>query len=315
MKTVFMGSAEFGIGALEMLLSRHEVAAVVSTPARPKGRGLKLVDSPAAEFARKRNIKPVLTPENLLDEEFIESLKSLKPDIFVVVAFRILPKKVYSIPEFGTLNIHASLLPRFRGAAPIHRAIEMGERETGVTVFRIDEHIDTGEIIAQSSTLIGDTETTPQLYERLSRMGVETLQKAMDDLAGGRAKPYVQDGSLASRAPKLFKEEGRINWSLSAQSIFNKIRAFKPFPGTYTFFDDGKRLGIEWGIALPPGQSGGGQPQSLPGVIIGASGDYIDVQCGEGVLRISKVKPEGRAAMDVRAFLLGNAVTKGTILF
>ena len=315
MKTVFMGSAEFGIPTLEMLLSRHEVAAVVSTPPRPKGRGLKLFDSPVAEFAKKRDIKPVLTPENLLDEEFIEKLKSLKPDIFVVVAFRLLPEKVYSIPEFGTVNIHASLLPRFRGAAPIHRAIEAGERETGVTVFRIDEHIDTGEIIAQSKTLIGDTETTPLLYERLSRMGVETLQKAMDELAGGRAKPYIQNSSLASRAPKLSKEEGHINWNLSAQNIFNKIRAFKPFPAAYAFLDDGKRLGIEWGMALPPEQSGYGQSQSLPGTIIGVSADHIDVQCGDGVLRISKVKPEGRAAMDVRAFLLGTAINRGNILF
>ena len=314
MKTVFMGSAEFGIPALEMLLSHHEVAAVVSTPAKPKGRGLKLFDSPVTEFAKKHNISPILTPENLRDDEFIEKLKSLNADIFVVVAFRILPKIVYSIPKFGTVNIHAALLPRFRGAAPIHRAIEAGERETGVTVFRIDEGIDTGEIIAQSSTPIGETETTPQLYERLSRMGVETLQKAIDDLSKGKAKTFVQDSAAATKAPKLSREEGHINWNLSAQSIFNKIRAFKPFPGAYTFLDDGKRLGIEWGMVLSSKESGGGHPESLPGTVINVSKDNIDIQCGNGVLRVSKVKPEGRAAMDVSAFLLGNALNRGTIL-
>ncbi|MCL2689175.1 MAG: methionyl-tRNA formyltransferase [Chitinispirillia bacterium] len=314
MKTVFMGSAEFGIGALEMLLAHHEVAAVVSTPAKPKGRGLKLFDSPVTEFAKKHNISPILTPENLRDDEFIEKLKSLNADIFVVVAFRILPKAVYSIPKFGTVNIHAALLPRFRGAAPIHRAIEAGERETGVTVFRIDEGIDTGEIIAQVSTPIGDTETTPRLYERLSRMGVETLQKAIDDLSSGKAKTFVQESTAATKAPKLSREEGRINWNLCAQSIFNKIRAFKPFPGTYTFLDDGKRLGIEWGTVLSSKESGGDQSESLPGTIINVSKDHIDIRCGDGVLRISKVKPEGRAAMDVSAFLLGNALSRGTIL-
>ncbi|MDR0307611.1 MAG: methionyl-tRNA formyltransferase [Chitinispirillales bacterium] len=321
MKTVFMGSAEFGIPALEMLLSHHEVAAVVSTPARPRGRGLKRIDSPIAEFAKSSG-KLVLTPENLLDGEFIQKLKSMEPDLFVVVAFRILPEEVYSIPTFGTVNIHASLLPRFRGAAPIHRAVEAGERETGVTVFRIDEGIDTGEIIAQANAPVGELETTPQLYERLSRIGADTLQKAMDDLANGRSAPFAQDSSAATRAPKLKRAEGHVDWNLPAQNIFNKIRAFKPFPGTYAFLD-GKRIGIEWGVVYKneegsregcPCCDTGRKPESQPGTIISAQGDHIDVQCGEGVLRILKVKPEGRSAMDVRAFLLGTAIPSGTLL-
>jgi methionyl-tRNA formyltransferase len=340
MKIVFMGSAEFGIPAMEMLLGRHGVAAVVSAPARPKGRGLKLFDSPITEWAKGRGIGPVLTPEDLRDPGFIRELSSFRADLFVVVAFKILHRDVYSIPKFGTVNIHASLLPRYRGAAPIHRAIEAGERETGVTIFRIDDGIDTGEIIAQNKISIGDNETTPELYERLSLLGAESLREAIDKLADGNAAPIPQDPAGATRAPKLSRQEGRIDWNLPAVSIFNKIRAFKPFPGTY-FFIGGKKINVEWGEVvrdemtdsqcrggiLPPAAppvspvssayNGGILPPVFPvppGTVLTAKGDHIDVQCGGGVLRITKVKPEGRPAMDARAFLAGHNLTEGITL-
>jgi methionyl-tRNA formyltransferase len=305
-----MGSAEFGLPALKMLLEQHDVAAIVTTPPRPKGRGLKLFDSPVAEFAKFQNVGPVLTPENLRDDEFISRLKSFAPDLFVVVAFRILPKEVFTIPKHGTVNIHASMLPRYRGAAPIHRAIEAGDAETGVTVFRIDEGVDTGEIILQSKVSINDTETTPELYERLSLLGADVLRESLDMLAGGNVSTLVQQPAGATRAPKLSRQEGRIDWNLPAPAIFNKIRAFKPFPGTY-FFINGKRINVEWGIfiadAAPLGAS--------PGTVLNARGDYIDVQCGnDTILRISKIKPEGRPVMDVRAFLLGHTIPEGTAL-
>jgi methionyl-tRNA formyltransferase len=304
-----MGSAEFGLPALEMLLACHEVAAVVSTPARPKGRGLKLFDSPITEFAKSRKIGQILTPENLLDPEFISQLEQVQADLFVVVAFRILPREVYTIPTHGTVNIHASLLPRYRGAAPIHRAIEAGERETGVTVFRIDDGVDTGEIILRCETPIGGRETTPELYGRLSLMGADVLRSAIDGLAGGDARTLSQDGAEATRAPKLSRQEGHIDWSLSASAIFNKIRAFKPFPGTY-FFVNGKRINAEW--AEPVDTTAGAA--AAPGTVLAAKGDCIDVRCGDGILRITKVKPEGRPAMDVRAFLLGHSIAEGTAL-
>ncbi|MDR2693260.1 MAG: methionyl-tRNA formyltransferase [Chitinispirillales bacterium] len=310
MKIVFMGSAEFGLPALGDLLTRHRVAAVVSAPTRPKGRGLKLVDTPVAEYVKKGASALLLTPEDVAAPQFVDKLTAFGADLFVVIAFRILPKAVFSIPKLGTLNVHASLLPRYRGAAPIHRAIEAGETETGVTVFRIDDGVDTGDIIIQKKTPIGGQETTPELYRRLSVMGAVALLEAINAVENGKAVPIRQDQKGATAAPKLSKEEGRVNWRLPVEAVFNKIRAHIPFPGSY-FFINGKRINIEWGIA-----SGGGgtNPPPPPGTILIANGDYIDVQCGTGALRITRVKPEGRQAMDVHSFLLGHEVIEGTVL-
>jgi methionyl-tRNA formyltransferase len=311
MKIVFMGSAEFGLPALGELLSRHSVAAVVSAPARPKGRGLKVVDTPIADYVKKGGASvPLLTPDDVAAPRFIKELTAFDADLFVVVAFRILPKSVFSIPKFGTLNVHASLLPRYRGAAPIHRAIEAGEAETGVTVFRIDEGVDTGEIITQKKTPIGAQETTPELYKRLSEMGAAALLEAIDALESGKAAPVKQHNAEATPAPKLSKEEGRVDWRLPVEGVFNKLRAHIPFPGSY-FFLNGKRVNIEWGVA-----SGGGgtNPPPPPGTILIAEGDYIDIQCGTGALRVTKVKPEGKQSMDVHSFLLGHEVIEGTVL-
>ena len=310
MKIVFMGSAEFGLPSLGELLARHRVAAAVSAPARPKGRGLKLVDTPVAAYVKKAASVPLLTPEDVAAPQFIDKLTAFGADLFVVVAFRILPKAVFSIPKMGTLNVHASLLPRYRGAAPIHRAIEAGETETGVTVFRIDEGVDTGEIITQKKTPIDGQETAPELYQRLSVMGAAALMEAIDALESGKAAPVRQDGAEATKAPKLTKEEGRVDWRLPVNEVFNRIRAHKPFPGSY-FFLNGKRINIEWGMV-----SGGGgtNPPPPTGTVLIARGDCIDVQCGIGALRITKVKPEGRQTMDVHSFLLGHEVLEGTVL-
>jgi methionyl-tRNA formyltransferase len=311
MKIVFMGSAEFGLPALGELLSRHNVAAVVTAPARPKGRGLRLVDTPVADYVKKGGASvPLLTPEDVAAPQFVKELAAFDADLFVVVAFRILPKAVFSIPKHGTLNVHASLLPRYRGAAPIHRAIEAGETETGVTVFRIDDGVDTGEILMQKKTHIEAQEATPELYQRLSVMGAAALIETIDAIESGKAAPVKQNDSEATPAPKLTKEEGRVDWRPPVEVVFNKVRAHKPFPGSY-FVLNGKRINIEWGIA-----SGGGgtNPPPPPGTILIAENDYIDVQCGTGALRITKVKPEGRQAMDVRSFLQGHEVVEGTVL-
>ncbi|MFP4163936.1 MAG: methionyl-tRNA formyltransferase [Chitinispirillaceae bacterium] len=308
MKIVFMGSAEFGIPALEQIMKDHTVAAVVSTPPRRKGRGLKLFDSPVSTFAQNHNLHPVLTPENLKSPDFIAQLKSFNADLFVVVAFRILPREIFTIPCLGTLNIHASLLPRYRGAAPIQRAIEAGERETGITIFRIDEGIDTGEILAQKSTPIDPSETTPLLYERLCHMGAELLGETLNRIGSEDIRPLEQNPHQATKAPKLRREEAHIDWNLDAQSIFNKIRAFRPFPGTYALIGD-SRLGIEW--ASPVDQD---CDDASPGSICRVSREFFDVQCGKGLLRVSKVKPEGRKTMEVRAFLLGTKLSEGTLL-
>lgn len=307
MRIVFLGSADFGIPSLEKLIELHTVVGIVSTPARPQGRGLHYIDSPVTRYAKEHDLKPIITTDDFKSEQLISSLASLKADLFVVVAFRILPKAIFALPPLGTLNIHASLLPKFRGPAPIQRAIEAGEKETGVSVFRLDEGIDTGEILLQKRISIGEEETTPELYQRLSIAGSEALMEAIGALESGQINPLKQDNSLASKAPKLKKEEAQINWELSSEQIFNKMRAFKPFPGTFTLFN-GKRLGIQWAQKL------NGKTGNHAGTVICVTRDYFDVQCGVGILRVLKVKPEGRKEMDVRDFLAGTEIKEKTVL-
>lgn len=307
MKIVFMGSSEFGIPALTELLKKHTIVGIVSTPPRPQGRGLKLVDSPISTFAVQQGIHPVIKPEKLKSENLHEELLALQADLFVVVAFKILPRSIFSLPPWGTINIHASLLPRYRGPAPIQRAIEAGEKETGITIFRIDEGIDTGEILLKKSIPISSIETTPELFQRLSIEGAQMLIEAIDNIEKKPGMAIPQENALSSKAPKLTKEEAHVNWSNSATVIFNKIRAFKPFPGTYCFLDK-KRLGIDWALVINETATG------MNGNICKIDQEYFDVQCNPGILRILRVKPEGRKVMNVHDFLLGNRLMEGKIL-
>jgi methionyl-tRNA formyltransferase len=307
MKIVFLGSADFGIPALNALLTHHDVIGVVSTPAKPQGRGLKLADSPITIFAQTHGIHSILKPDDLKSDELFKLLSSLHADLFVVVAFKILPKKLFSIPPCGTINIHASLLPKFRGPAPIQRAIEAGEKESGITIFKIDEGIDTGEVLLRKTVPIGPEVTTPQLYETLSFTGAEMLIEAIDNLERGAGNFDPQVHSLSSKAPKLSKEEAHIKWSESAATIFNKIRAFKPFPGTYSILD-GKRLGIDWAVVIDNSVYGS------CGTIINVTDNFFDVYCSPGILRILRVKPEGRKVMDVHDYLLGSCLVEGKLL-
>jgi methionyl-tRNA formyltransferase len=304
MNVVFFGSSDFGVPALSGLLRGHRIRAVVSTPAKPGGRGLRMVESPVAAFARDHGLTPLLTPEDLNDGYFRRELVLLGADLFVVVAFRLLPGAVFSLPPLGTVNIHASLLPKYRGPAPIQRAIEAGEHETGVTVFKIDEGVDTGGILLQKRTTIGEHETSVELSRRLSLSGGELLAEALEGLAVGTLRPVPQDGTLASRAPRLAKSEAHIDWGLSATLINNKIRAFKPFPGTYAVLE-GRRLGIE--RAEPVDRSGPGEP----GAVTEIGADYLDIRCRKGTLRVREVKPENRKSMAVRDFLLGHRIAEG----
>jgi methionyl-tRNA formyltransferase len=301
-----MGSADFGIPALEGLVARHTVRAVVTTPAKPQGRGLHVRESPVAVFARERGIGPILIADDLKSPEFAASLAAFKADMFVVVAFRILPEALFSIPPLGTVNIHASLLPKFRGPAPIQRAIEAGEQETGITVFRIDAGIDTGHILLQKQLSIGPVETAPELYVRLGTLGAEGLLEVLDKMESGALPAIAQRGS-AIHAPKLKKAEAQIDWHQPARTIFNKIRAFKPFPGTYTFLDN-RRLSIEWAEALDAGSAG------EAGVVKNISENGFDISCSPGLLRVLEVKPEGRRKMSAHEFLLGNKLAEGTRL-
>lgn len=307
MRVVFMGSAEFGIPALVALhKSGHEICSIISTPSAEKGRGLKLSESAVVMFARQQGLYPVETPQSLKNEEFEERLKSLHADIFVVVAFRILPEKIFRIPPLGTYNIHASLLPRYRGPAPIQRAIAAGETETGITIFRIDRGVDTGNILLQKKVSIGESETAPQLSERLSHLGAEALMDAIGLIQNNRVVFHEQDHTAACPAPKLVKAEGKIQWNMHSRSLFNMIRAFKPFPGTFTFLD-GIRISIEWGVPLDDEKT-----TFETGAVCGITHEGFDVQCRESRLRVLSVKPEGKKIMSACDFLNGWRIRIGT---
>lgn len=309
MKIVFLGSADFGVPALKRIIdSKHRIAGIVTTPARPKGRGLKLAKSAVADFAELNGLTPVFSPENLRDEKFIENLKALEADLFIVIAYKILPEIVFDMPPRGTINAHASLLPQFRGPAPIHRALEAGKKETGVTVFRLDRGIDTGNILTQDSTFIAEDETTPELYRRLSAMAADQIMKSVEILEAGSEDYRSQDDSLATGAPKLKKSEGLINWSDSAVNIYNKIRAFKPFPGTFTTIN-GKKLGVEEArIDLSESCC------KSPGTITAIKKDSFTVVCGKGFLQVFSVKPEGKNRMSVKDYLNGKSLNEGELL-
>ncbi len=303
-----MGSSDFGIPALSSLISQnYNIAGIVTTPPRHKGRGLKIEESPIATYAIQNRLKPVFKPENLKDKDFIRDISLLKADLFIVIAYRILPADIFELPPLGTINVHASLLPKYRGPAPIHRAIEAGEKETGVTVFRIDKGIDTGNVILQKSITIAESKTTPQLYDHLSKLGAEAIIETCELFKKDKISYYNQNNAEVTHAPKLKKSESLLNWDMTAQALFNRIKAFKPFPGTYTLLN-GNRLGIEW--AVPVDNSF----DSEKGIVCEISPDWFEVQCDNSRLRILEVKPAGKKRMPVKAFLLGTKLKKGTKL-
>lgn len=238
MRIVFMGTPEFAIPSLKILLeNNYKISAVVTSPDKPKGRGQKLDISPVKKFSMEKNLL-VLQPEKLNDPSFLSTLKNISPDLIVVVAFRILPPEVFKLPPLGTFNLHASLLPKYRGAAPINWAIIKGEKETGVTTFFLDEAVDTGNIILQARVPIGENETAGELHDKLAEIGAEIVFHTVRLIELGKAQPKPQDNSLASTAPKIFKEDCRINWNKPALEVHNFIRGLSPVPGAFTYFED-----------------------------------------------------------------------------
>ena len=238
MRIVFMGSPDFALPSLRKIAaSDHDIAAVVSNVDKRRGRREEPSPTPVKKEAQDMGL-PVITVENLDDPGFANRLKELQPDLFVVVAFRILPRHLLEIPSRGSVNLHASLLPRYRGAAPIHWAIMKGEKETGVSVFFLDEKVDTGAIIRQEKTPIGPNETTGDLYERLKNMGSEVLLEAIQDIEDGSYTLTEQDHEKATPAPKLYTEDCRVDFDRPAEEVHNKIRGLSPFPTAWAELDD-----------------------------------------------------------------------------
>ncbi len=248
-RIVYMGTPEFAIAGLRALLEKgHRVVAVITAPDRPAGRGRKLKLSPVKEFALERGL-PVLQPEKLRDQDFLNRLYSLKPDIQVVVAFRMLPRAVWSIPSLGTFNLHASLLPQYRGAAPINWAIIHGEERTGVTTFMIDEHIDTGDILLQREAPILESDNAGSLHDRLMELGAGLITETVEGLWKGTLTPRPQPGSegaVLKPAPKLFRDDCKLDWTLPAPAIRNRIRGLSPFPGAWSTLEyNGERKDVK----------------------------------------------------------------------
>jgi len=312
MTLVFMGTPEFALPSLETLWkSRHRLAAVVTAPDKPAGRGLRRQPSPVKHFAVENRI-PILQPDNLRDEKFIDQLRQFQADLFVVVAFRILPPEVFTLPPKGTINLHASLLPKYRGAAPIHWAIINGETETGVSTFFLGETVDTGDLILQERVPIGPEETAGELHDKLARVGAEVLLRTVDLIEAGKAPRQKQQGE-PTRAPKITPDACRIDWRKDSRSIFNLVRGLAPSPGAFTTLD-GKILKI-YRTYVDESAETAGVLQSWrpePGQVIDTGGGRkITVATGRGAISILDLQLEGRRRMTAEEFLRGHRVKVG----
>lgn len=308
LRIIFAGTPEFAAEALAALLnSRHEILAVYTQPDRPAGRGRKLKPSPVKQLALEHQL-PVFQPESLKTPESIEELRAHEADVMVVAAYGLLlPAEVLKLPRYGCLNIHASLLPRWRGAAPIQRAILAGDSETGITIMQMDAGLDTGAMLLKKSCGITMEDTSASLHDRLAELGAQAIVEALDQLPALKATP--QDESQVTYADKLSKTEARIDWHGSAEEIARQVRAYNPWPVAQTSVN-GQTLRI-W-AAEPQTQT----LEAAAGEVIRQDKHAIDIACGEGVLRISRLQPAGSKPMDVAAFLNGrpDMLTPGTQL-
>ena len=305
-RTVFMGTPEFAVPTLDVLLQAGlNLVGVYTQPDRPKGRGQALAAPPVKEMALLHNI-PVFQPQKLRAPEVVEELRALAPDLIVVVAFgQILPRSVLEIPRYGCMNVHASLLPKYRGAAPINQAIIDGETETGITTMLMDVGLDTGPMLLKRALSIGPDETAGELHDRLCVLGGETMAATLQLLLRGELHPQVQDDSQTCYAAMLKKEDGRINWSQSAQQIHNRIRGLAPWPGTYTFLH-----GEPLKLFLTRVEAGEGEP----GSILPPAADAVRIACGSGVLAVRELQLPGKKRLAAADFLRGCPLPAGSRL-
>jgi len=304
LKLLFAGTPEFAATALAALLdSPHQVCAVYTQPDRPAGRGRKLKASPVKELALQHGI-PVHQPVSLKDESEQQTLRDYGADLMVVVAYGLLlPPAVLEAPRLGCINIHASLLPRWRGAAPIQRAIEAGDAETGVTIMQMDVGLDTGDMLFTVTTAIAADDTAQTLHDRLAQLGAQALLETLEQIASGTATPVKQDEDRANYARKLDKAEAVIDWSRSSAELDRLVRAFTPWPVAQTDYQ-GETLRIWQAVPLEAAST------QAPGTIVHADKHGIDVATGDGLLRLTQVQLAGSKAMDAAAFLNGHPELK-----
>lgn len=297
MKILFMGTPEFAVPSLGILLeNNYEIPAVVTVPDKPKGRGLQMQFSAIKQFANENNLN-VLQPVSLKDESFINKLKSYNPDLIIVVAFRILPREVYSIPKIGSFNLHASLLPKYRGAAPINWALIKGEEQTGVTTFFLQDKVDTGNIILQKSIPIESSDNAGTLHDKLSVLGSQTVLETVKLIESGKYSLQNQDDLLATKAPKIFKDDCRINWNQKSDIIFNFIRGLSPYPAAFSFFQN-KQIKIFSTVLTSLPSSG------LPG-FVSIMQNKLFVNTLDYLLEIREVQLEGKKRISSSDFING----------
>ncbi|WP_456439377.1 methionyl-tRNA formyltransferase [Caldithrix abyssi] len=308
MKLVFMGTPDFARTSLKKLIhSPHEVVAVVTVPDKPRGRGQKVQPSPVKQLATELGL-PVLQPAKLRDPQFVEQLKQFNADAFVVVAFKILPPEVFNIPPKGAVNLHASLLPRYRGAAPINWAIINGETETGVTTILINERVDQGNMLLQKSVPITPDMTAGELHDLLAEIGADVLVETLNRLEANDIAPIKQDERLATRAPKITREICHLNFNQTAQKVHNWIRGLSPYPAAYCYWQ-GKLLKIF--RSRPVSRLSDDVP---PGTVVKVFKNGFTVKCASGAVDIFEVQVQGKRRMTVEDFLNGYHLQAGQLL-
>lgn len=312
MRVVFAGSAALACPALKALLcsERHSVAGVITQPDRPRGRSLLVSPCAVGAFVKDANM-PVLTPENINSSGSLEAIRGLSPDLVVVIAYgQFLKSELLELPPKGCLNLHASLLPAYRGAAPIQWAIANGEQETGATVMYINERMDAGDIVLQSRMPIADGDDAGSLHDRLAEAGAGLMLEALDAVEAGTAVRIPQDESLASLAPKLKKSNGRIDWSRPARELYNHVRGFHPWPGCYCRFRNEKGVDTYLKILRTRVEPGAG----APGTVLDTGKEGLLAATGDCALRLLHVQPEGRRRMTGADFLHGYKLKEGDVL-
>ncbi|MBS1362419.1 MAG: methionyl-tRNA formyltransferase [Acidaminococcaceae bacterium] len=310
MRIVFMGTPDFAVGSLQALCEsgKHEILAVVTQPDRPKGRGNKLLQTPVKEYALAQGLT-VYQPQKVKTPEFVELLHELQPELIVVAAFgQFLSKEILELPKYGCINVHASLLPKYRGAAPIQYAIIKGEKESGVTIMQMDIGMDTGAMLDKVVVPIAENTTMGELHDALREQGAALLLQVIDKIAAGTAVAEPQDDAQATYATLLDRSMEHIDWSKTAQEVHNLIRGFNPAPSTFTKLPNGKSLKI-WGSKMTDKSSA-----AAAGTVIATGKHSFFVACGEGVLEITEVQPESKKRMPAQVFLNGRGVQEGDLL-
>lgn len=309
MKIVFMGTPEFAVASLDILVqNNYDIVGVVTVPDKPAGRGQQLQQSAVKKYALEKGLK-ILQPEKLKDEAFINELKALNADLQIVVAFRMLPEVVWNMPPLGTYNLHGSLLPKYRGAAPINWAIINGETESGVTSFKLKHEIDTGNVLFQARTPITKTTTAGELHDSLMHIGAELILKTVKAIEAGDYELKPQDDAQSIHAPKLFKDTCKINWNDKAEKIYNLIRGLSPYPAAFTEFVD--KNGQTLGVKVFSSATEEIQHTYETGTVLSDGKTYLKAACSNGFIHLKELQMAGKKRMPVGEFLRGFKIEPG----